>query len=987
MKKFISLAMIALLSLTVIATKPAIATEELEEPQEIIQEFFEEEKEGTETEEGTEGEVEESEQEAELKEELPEEKAEEGEIAPEEAEEEGEEQEEAATQEEELAEEGTEGQQELEGTIEEEPEENPEGFEDVEIDRPVEGESLDEAPVTMALLGEELEEYEPTEKELEEYFTVDNEFLEYNGNIQAPNVVLEDGAPDFRYRVDFEVVTADGERLPSFPVNVGGYILRAVISYSPADTLIGAILFHKTKVLEFPYYIVPMEISKNDIELSELTYNGEGQFPTMSVYGHELKEGVDFTFNSDYSNNINAYDLTGQIDHSANINLINYNIWDGSSSNHVIHYTINKRDLYLPDKIHDTYTGNVITPSIYALDESGNEVALDYYNQPIIFKEGTFADYVIAEYKNPGNYSALIELKRSFLLNNTVDAEDKTPLTPTTYTAVIPAIIDKAVIEYDFDALYYNGENQIPEFKFTGVDGIEGGLNNHIRVLTDTITDYAGTPLYKWAEVGSYYIDVKMDDEIAKYYVWDEIIAAEDSQYATIGYRINKREVEFSNWDLEEGESIEIEGSLLSLTTTFKYTMEDGILCLEYNGYNPFLFKAINGSAPYGYAPIPGAKYTYVGSDKKAEDIQREDYEFLPSLPSEALKLGVGTYYSTIVLENDSYATQRATATFKVTPKPVTVNWTKTIIDINDEDKDPKCEIVGLVPIDQIGFYFKDDNKEWQNKDRFYAGYSYYKFDADGNPVKVADFPVKYSFTEPGRYAVKVENIVNLLGDVNHNYVVENEWTSFVVVDNTTVNPSVDGNITVGTISMIENSVDSVELQAPTVNQMEALIARLDALGDDTGEVLQDAIDEGKNINIYLVASDVTEDEINEKGLIIPSNNAAVINLELYATVDGDINRYQLTDTGNYKVGVTVKLTEAEAEALGYNSARCFYIARYHGDSKTPTATQMTDPTYSNGIYSFTLSSNQFSDFAIYTGNKPVHIETDDEHIVPITQA
>lgn len=835
------------------------------------------------------------------------------------------------------------------------------------------------------LLGDAL----PGDSEVEGYFELEEDSLEYNGEIQVPKIVLKDNAPDYNYHVDFEIVSTNG-RLITVPKNVGSYIVRAIVSYSNPHNFIDemlSIVLHKTRILEFPYEIYPKNIS--NIVASELTYNGENQLPKLFANHKELIEGVDFEFaeldeKKDYKNSHNA---GGIIEHTADVVLKNYTLnWESECS---VKYFINKRFAKLPKELRYTYTGNVITPKIECTDMDGNIVPLDFSNMLSIKKGewGTWPSYSPATFQDPGKYVAFITVNDEFLYNYFVNEIDLTIFTDP-YTIAIPAYIDKATIEYDFDALYYNGEAQLPNIKFTGINNVN--LTSNI-IVSNVPRNSSGVvlPNYQGA-VGSYYLDVEMDAEAAKYYKWpDYVVDQENSSKASIGFRINQRPVEFAGWDFEAADAADgtidgvavINGSLLTINADFKYTMEDGVLCLEYNGFNPFLFKTVDG-----YAPIPDSKYTYTVGDQTIDTIiNRADYKYYPLLPSEALKLGVGTYYSNIVVENDNYAANDVKASFKVTPKPITVEWTKTVIDINDTDKDPKCEIVGLAPIDQIGFYYKDENQEWQCKDRFHVEYSYYKYDSDGNLQKLAGYPLNYNFTEEGRYAVKAEKVVNLLGYANPNYVFDEVWTTFVIVDNTTVHDN--GDISVGTINNIStNTVGSVELQVPSVNQMEALIARLNDLGDETGTILQDALDHNKHIDIYLEANEVTPQEVADKGLILSKNNSIVVDLKLYALVAGDTNRYPLTDTGTYKASIKINLTTPQVQALGYNDSKCFYIDRYH-NSIIPDSTQMVEPDINDGIYSFTLISNKFSDFAIYVGNEPVEIEVDDYHIVPYTQA
>lgn len=831
----------------------------------------------------------------------------------------------------------------------------------------------------------EEQDYEPSESELEEYFTIDQEDLIYSGNMQAPNIVLKEDAPNFRYHVDLEIVSAN-KKLIVKPINAGNYILRAVVSYSPAKTLLGEILFHKTKLLEFPFKIVPKDV--NGFVLSELKYNGEAQYPKLYSNYKELIEGVDFKYSEVDSypddNHTDSGNAEGIITHKFDIELINYTV--NNESSYTVEYNIGKRFLDIQDEINCEYTGDVILPELYAMNANRKiNLAFDDYS----FNTNQ------EEFNKPGDYTALVTLNNTFFYNNTINETD-IDLTDDVYTISIPAHINKAVIEYDFDALYYNGQNQIPNIVFTDVKGNKINAdpdNQHITIIGNPV-DAENSVLYEWKEVGSYYINVAMDEETYSCYEWPEyIVDSENPLNAKIGYRINKSTIEFAGWDFDSLDTdhdgvVIISGSLLSVDIDFKYTMDGDTLCLEYNGFNPFLFRTISG-----YMPIPGAKYKYVNSDIIVKDVKRADYKYYPQTVLDELKLSVGTYNSVISLDHDSYGTNSATATFKVIPKPVTLNWTKTTIGISESNLNPECEIVGLSPIDELGFKLvkKDEGIDWETTDRVVVEFgNYYKYSSldAAEPEVVAYYPVQYKPTEVGKYKVDVRNLVyRLSGAVDNNYILTgNTSIDYVIVDDSSVEKQ--GKITVGTINKVDKSAASdIKLNALTETEMLSVISKLAEDDVETAQELTDALNNNKNISIYLVAENLED----TSKIILPTNNCVVIDLQLYAYIEGLSEQYLLRDTGTYSFGVDVTLTKAQADALGYTPGKCFYIATYHGTDVTPSNTQMVEPIVSgtgeSTTYTFKIRTNKFSDFAIYVGSKPVDIEINYEHIVPYTGA
>lgn len=856
-----------------------------------------------------------------------------------------------------------------------------EDFDDVETERAI---------VSLTNQNKQLEEvnllqtYTPTDIELEEYFKLDQETLTYNGSKQVPEIVPSGDIPSFNYHIDFEIVSAVGGRLIAEPINVGNYILRAVISYSEAETLLGQLIFQKTKVLEFPFSIVPKDVT--GFVKSELEYNENPQYPTLYSNYKALVEGVDFRYsetdNYPQDNHTDAEDSEGPITHKVDIELINYTV--NRKSSYTVEYEIGKRFLDIQDEIVYTYTGDVITPEIYGM----------HADKKINLKSDDYSVAMDSEYKNPkDDYVATLTLNDSFFYNNKINEADSN-IEDEIYTITIPAKINEATIEYSFDELYYDGTVKIPDITFTGVDGKNlNEVNEHIKINRVPVDD-EGYEIAEPKEIGKYWLNVEMVGDTSEYYIWPEDIRDSTNKLAAkICYEIKKSDVEFAGWDFDTEDKdkdgvVEIEGKLLSITATFKYTMDGDKLCLEYNGFNPFLFRT-----EYGYAPIPGAKYKYAesGVEISSDLISRKDYEYYPQIPSEALKLGVGTYHATICLDNDYYGTNSAKATFEVTPKPVTLNWTKTTIDISEKDLNPQCEIEGLVPIDKLGFKLvkKDDGIDWETTDRAVVEFGdYYKYnspeDTDANVV--AYYPRKYRPTEEGKYKVDVRNIVyRFSGIVDKNYVLTGETSvNYIIVDKSTVEEK--GQITVGTIDKVDKTViNGIKLNAPTEEEMLTVISKLSETDSDGAQKLLNALNADKNVNVYLVANTLED----TSGIILPTNNCIVVDLQLFAYVEGSNEQYPLTDTGTYNFGIDVTLTKKQADDLGYGPGKCFYIARYHG-TNTPEYTQMAEPIVSgtgdDTTYTFKIRSNKFSDYAIYVGNKPVHIETED-HVIPYTGA
>ena len=861
--------------------------------------------------------------------------------------------------------------------------------------------------------------------DIEQYFDLDDyNYIDedniyhytFDGDYFTPELYRNSYGPEFAYRVDLVWVSeAEHELIPLLygARDAGKYILHATISYSTAKTIVGEIIFHKTKTIRIPFIVDKKVLTEEDhVSVGTLTYNGQVQFPELALYGNTMVEGRDFVVISDPIVSKDAYKtvedpenpgeyISEQCEYDATIRLFNYDVdGDFDTDDDVdINYTIDKRELTVNTSYTDEYNSKGLLPKIAT---NNNNVTLtlgtDYTIESITSvnehtytpqEDGKYVLYPNTTFENHNPYDVVVKYTQEFLNNNIVDVDENN-------TATYEYTIEKAKLNLDFKPLYYNGENQKPVFYER--DGKIDDIANYLIVSDPrTLRTLDGKEVYGSKEIGSYYVDVQINPVYAnmfRYYVWDE-----DSQYfnedtpnvLTVGYRINLRNVEFKGWRLDnpdENGKETMTAYLGSLEVDFNWKVDnEGNAFLEYNGFNPFLFRTAQGKCP-----IPAANYVWydeTNNEHEVTDIDRADCTYLPLIPSEAFKLDVGNYYVNICLENDYYAASNVKASFEVTPKPVTINWTNTTIDISSEDTNPEYEIEGLAPIDKLGFKLvrTEDGINWETTDKIVVEFGdYYKYESpeSSNYEPVAHYPIKYRPQAVGRYKVDVKDLVyRLTGLVTPNYVLVGDTSvSYVVVDKSTEHEN--GHIHVGTIDLVnKDEIASIDLTAPTETEMMSIISKLDL---DIAEKFMAALNAEKNIDVYLVA----KNKEDTSGLNLPTQRSIVLDLELFASIEGSDEQVPIHDTGTYNVGIEITLTKQQAEELGYGPGRCFYIARYHG-TNTPTNTQIVDPVVSGTgedmIYTFRLNSNKFSDFCIYTGVKPNIIPVNPDHIVPYTGA
>lgn len=815
----------------------------------------------------------------------------------------------------------------------------------------------------------QLKDYTETFDELDDYFELEVSKIEYDGQTHIPALLVKEDAPiNLRYLVLSSFVEDS-----LVAKDVGNYTLVTYIAYRMDESNEDS--FTKFEKLEHDFTIIPKEATT--VVAEALTYNGKNQYPSKLFINYEtLYKGIDYTVEDKPVESIYAYDETNTlVEYPLTVRFKNYT-FEGNDTK-VVTYTIDSRNLS-----NDTfyieplkYNGNDLTDDVeiyFTYASNTYKLSNDEYRCGGVDKTPI----------EPGNYTYTALFSDLFIYNNLrsfLDEESKTN------TMDLDLIVNKAQLVFDFKALYYNGENQLPDISIKDEYGNTIDDSNYSTSNVNVLIDGVYQQCYSYSEVASYSVDVTFNKDIYSCYTYPEANQTDNEAIVRIGYRINKRLVDFDNF-VET--SFPLKGSLGILEAEFNWIKDDeDNVCLEYNGYNPFLFIDAGG-----YHPIPNAIFTYEYNDNQivAEDIERYQIDYDPALPSDALKIGVGDYDLKISIDNDHYVTSDI-GTFKVVPKTVTVNWTSTVVDIADKDQSPKCEIVGLVPIDELDFYYIDSDLKWHTVDRMSVAYSYYKYNDDGELVKIADAPLKYKFEEEGIYVAKAEYVVNSLGMRNPNYVIaDDQYTQFIVVDHNSVDPSDESTIETGTINNVsKNIVNSIKLLAPSGNQLVEMISYLNSIGDETGKVLKNALDSNKNISIYLVTDSLNEDDIKKKGLILPNDNLIVLDFELFAFVEGDMNSYPIHDTGNYKVGIEIGLTNAQALALGYSESKCFYISRYH-NSILPVNTQMSKPT-SEGygvskLYKFNMSSNQFSEFCFYTGNDDIKEDYVSDRRVPNTQ-
>lgn len=829
------------------------------------------------------------------------------------------------------------------------------------------------------------------------------QYIEYDGDTHIPGIKLKNDHPSgmsiryseiLYYLENVNLLNAE---------DVGNYVVKARISVFSGDSFIKDFDIEK---VQLPFKIIKKAVNSYSVKGSHSIYNGSEQLPKSIFVGTTPIDKDDYQINR-----IDGDNYTDVGEHILNVEFKNYEFIDlENSSIAPVKYEINRRPVEVKMN-DDEYDPSGIVPSInfndgakdITLNEIVNDIG-DYEITSIIDSN----DQVIAGENGkynliPGNYKVTVKFSDSCLKNNEIYSADGTMFADETNPLTLDYVVKKATLKFDYDStLYYNGENQIPELyvidknKSTSEDPvviIDNGDIEYTEMNGDKpiVHDYiSGDICYQYKAVGDYFVYVNMPADLDDYYEWDQVYtnySEIETNVAKVGYAINKCVIEFDRWDIPGNSSITIPATLGPIQADFIWINDNGNVSMQYNGFNPFLFVTEDNRCP-----IPNAIYKN-SKGEDVTDVSRLDTHYYPSLKD--LKYWVGEYYVDInVDDNNKYAASCTRATFEVTPKPVTIEWTETQIDISNPDKDPKCEIIGLAPIDKYGFrlaYNCDNQKlEWYTEDKLTVDYSYYKFQTNEQGeeyiVKTHDCPANFVADKEGKYGAEAVSIVyTLTGNVDKNYILtgDNLLTAYTVVDKSTVEG--DSNVTVGTIDNVDKDiVEEIKLKAPTSAQMESLISYLAVHGTDedkeTAQVLANALGK-KNINFYVVANEADSEEVTK--LILSSDSSITIDLELFACVDGDPKQYKLTNTGDYYSNIEILLTEDQARSIGYDNTKAFYIDTFHGSSKLPVRTQIAEPDIvingSEKLYRFNISTNKFSYYNIYTGTRPIHYEPEDD--------
>lgn len=628
-------------------------------------------------------------------------------------------------------------------------------------------------------------------------------------------------------------------------------------------------------------------------------------------------------------------------------------------------------------------------PKYTIVADNHNELALTDKVKP-----GNYNFTVVGSYKpTEGNDKVENKAKRNFRAQYIVQIFEKEESS---------IIVVEPIDEFTF---VYDNYDYLNDIKVKAIiDGEEVELEAEDYTLFDPKYAVAGVGFCdaeNFINAGEYQIWVELSDEfLVDHTIGTDIFGCE-MKYYPINVKVEQREVLFDGYDVVPGLYHPIIGNNVVGNIVFEWTADaNRNISMPYNGYSPMLVLT-KGQTEFGVPEnefcLPNARFVladtvegHTGGLTQA-DITRgllKDYVYATDIIDEKALTNTknaGEHNVIILfseLSNYKLSDDSATASYTINPQVVSLEWKNTNIGITDLDdfnlldaidKRPQVTLIGLQGLDKyegLGVAF-----EYYNANDYARRY-----------------PLAYPPMTAGEYIAVAKYVTNLDGYFeNTNYVLDKEYsTRYIVCSRDSLYRAYVLNGTISTGAINNSSIYGLKLTVPTENEALEMIDYLKA-GEDValGYKLEKALEDGKNINMYVIANDVTT--TRKSKLVLSEENCILVELKLYFSIDGDLRRYEVENTGDYEVTVKLGLSNLDAIKIGISNDRLAYIDRYHGDNTTKDYTHLVTPIREglDGIfsYSFSVNTNLFSEFAVYTKGTPTIDDSDIDynHIVPYT--
>ena len=294
----------------------------------------------------------------------------------------------------------------------------------------------------------------------------------------------------------------------------------------------------------------------------------------------------------------------------------------------------------------------------------------------------------------------------------------------------------------------------------------------------------------------------------------------------------------------------------------------------------------------------------------------------------------------------------------EILPKEVSINWL-TSIDANTTNKLPYTSVNGMCEGDMtiiegkkvltvVPELYYDDETFNVPQD---AGYHFAKF---------TRFKTVSNDKDCNNYVLK-ENTAS--------------QTSYVIYDHESYQKG-EGYIVTSVIKDPNIEVEKIKLVPPTTAQVNDLLKALEKGSDSDKELftkITKAIEEEKWVNLYLKAKPLEQGQTINLPNDVSKNNVVLLDISLYACIEGDDTEYQITETGKYRANIEITLNPTQASKARIIPSRETYLIRYH-EQEEASVIKLNEPNINgvapNKTYTFNFSSNKFSVYGIYTKPK-----------------
>lgn len=357
----------------------------------------------------------------------------------------------------------------------------------------------------------------------------------------------------------------------------------------------------------------------------------------------------------------------------------------------------------------------------------------------------------------------------------------------------------------------------------------------------------------------------------------------------------------------------------------------------------------VYGDGPVWYEGDPVATISGTTTDV-TDQIDEFYYDYYKKVNGEYIAINgtpyeAGDYKLVVTCYDDDYDGKQEIL-FSINKRKLTVNYDALKFEFDGDAHSPELVFEGLLDGDVASF------------DKEVASTIY---NEEGSVVASAIAAGKYKIAN-NITASDTFKVLYYEDDVTSNYELETGSISsnFYIFNNIYTT----ANIVTGSVN--ESSAYNSETAPITVDEAKIIVS-------DKQELLT-AIDDGKEVLIYTKLDSISDDDaFVEKN--INNTNAFLFSASLFASISGSTDVYPINDTNGKKITISVYLDESQVSNI-VGSNKDYFVYRKHNGTITELPCRLDKV---NDYYMFTFENDLFSDFAIFSKNKPVKPDSGSE--------